>query len=269
MPTLTVNGTALYHEVRGDGPALLCIMGASGDAGHFERLADLLADEFTVVIYDRRGNGRSPRPSGWVTTSPEEQADDAKALLEALGLAPAAVFGTSSGATFALCLLVRHARVLRGAILHEPVLARLYEDPEAVAAQGRALMQAGMAAGGPREALKRFFVLVGGEANWVNLDGGLRERMLRSAETFLSIERGTFEGYLPNDEELAAVARPLMMLVSEHGRAPQQQAAERLAGRLSMPVVRTAGSHLPYLDHPQELAEAIRPFLCRVGGVAE
>ena len=44
MPTLTVNGTALYHEVRGDGPALLCIMGASGDAGHFERLGDLLAD---------------------------------------------------------------------------------------------------------------------------------------------------------------------------------------------------------------------------------
>jgi pimeloyl-ACP methyl ester carboxylesterase len=62
-------------------------MGATGDAGHFERLAELLADEFTVITYDRRGNGRSPRPPGWDATSAEEQADDAAALLEALGLA--------------------------------------------------------------------------------------------------------------------------------------------------------------------------------------
>jgi pimeloyl-ACP methyl ester carboxylesterase len=102
MPVISVNGAELYHEVRGEGAAVLLVMGASGDAGHFERLAQLLADEFTVVTYDRRGNGRSPRPAGWTTTSPEEQADDAAALLDALGLAPAAVFGTSSGANFAL-----------------------------------------------------------------------------------------------------------------------------------------------------------------------
>ena len=91
MPAVAVNGTELYYEVRGAGPPLLCIMGASGDGGHFERFAQLLADEFTLVTYDRRGTGRSPPPPGWVTTSPAEQADDAAALLEALGLAPAAV----------------------------------------------------------------------------------------------------------------------------------------------------------------------------------
>jgi len=37
-----VNGTELYHEVRGDGPALMLIPGATGDAGHFERAAELL-----------------------------------------------------------------------------------------------------------------------------------------------------------------------------------------------------------------------------------
>jgi pimeloyl-ACP methyl ester carboxylesterase len=94
---LEVNGTELYHESRGSGPPLLLIMGATGDAGHFEPVAELLAGEFTVVTYDRRGNGRRPRPRGWAATSPEEQADDAAALLEALGLAPAAVFGTSLG----------------------------------------------------------------------------------------------------------------------------------------------------------------------------
>jgi pimeloyl-ACP methyl ester carboxylesterase len=236
-------------------------MGASGDGGHFEQLAELLADEFTVVTYDRRGNGRSPRPAGWVTTSPQEQADDARSLLDALRLSPAAVFGTSSGGTFALCLLVRHPDAVRGAILHEPVLARLYDDPEAVAAAGRELVRAGLDAGGPPEALKRFFVLVGGEANWQALETGLRERMLRCADTFLGVELGTFEAYLPSDEELAAVAARIQLLISEHGRAPQHGACGRLAERFGIPVVQVPGTHLAHLDHPRELGQAMRPFL--------
>src|SRR6476661_174239 len=127
MPRIAANAAHLYYEVRGTGPAVLLIMGATGDGGHFDQLADLLADEFTVITYDRRGNGRSPAPAGWTTTSPEEQADDAAALLEALGVGPAAVFGTSSGGNFALCLLVRHPARVRGAILHEPGLYALVD----------------------------------------------------------------------------------------------------------------------------------------------
>ena len=58
------NGTDLYCEVRGRGPAVLFICGATGDAGHFERVAGHLADVFTVIAYDRRGNSRSARPAG-------------------------------------------------------------------------------------------------------------------------------------------------------------------------------------------------------------
>jgi pimeloyl-ACP methyl ester carboxylesterase len=114
MSSVKVNGTELYHEIRGATPPVLLIMGATGDGGHFDAFADLLTDEFTVVNYDRRGNGRGPAPPGWQTTSPEEQADDAAGLLRALGTGPAAVFGTSNGGTFALCLLVRHPGWLRG-----------------------------------------------------------------------------------------------------------------------------------------------------------
>ncbi len=94
---LKVNGAKIYYEVRGSGPSVLFIAGATGDGGHFERVAELLSDEFTVVSYDRRGNSRSPRPEGWKSTSTEEQSADAAGLIEALGLAPAAVFGTSGG----------------------------------------------------------------------------------------------------------------------------------------------------------------------------
>jgi pimeloyl-ACP methyl ester carboxylesterase len=130
MPVQTANGAELYYEVSGDGAPLLLTMGATGYGGVFARFAELLENEFTVVTYDRRGNARSPPPPDWDTTSPEEQADDAAALLEALGLAPAAIFGTSSGGIFALEMLIRHPASVRGAILHEPALFSLFDDPE-------------------------------------------------------------------------------------------------------------------------------------------
>ena len=130
MPRVTVNGTELYYEIRGAGPPVLLIMGATGDGGHFDALADVLADEFTLVSYDRRGNGRSTGYlDGWETTSPEEQADHAAGLLRMRsepGLR--AVFGTSSGGVFALCLIVRYPGSVRGAILREPGLYALVDD---------------------------------------------------------------------------------------------------------------------------------------------
>ena len=264
---LEVNGIELYHEVRGAGPPLLLIMGATGDAGHFERLAELLADEFTVVTYDRRGNGRSPRPPGWGATSAEEQADDAAALLEALGLSPAAVFGTSLAGVIALCLVLRHPRVVRGAILHEPGFVPLFDDPEEVKRTVAARIAEGMRSAGPREAIERFYRYVGGDANWESLDPQLRERVRASADTYLEIDRGAIATYLPDDPTLAGIATPIQLLVGEQSLPHFAQAACRLAKRLGVEITSTAGTHFSYLDHPVELAETMRPFLRAVSGM--
>ena len=141
MPTVTVNGAELDHEVRGSGPPILLITGATGMVAIFDALADLLADEFTVISYDRRGNGRSPVPAGWQTTSPQEQAEDAAAPLDALGTGPVTVFSTSSGGNFALCLMIRHREAVCGAVMHEPGLYALVDDFDAVRAPMRALIQ--------------------------------------------------------------------------------------------------------------------------------
>ena len=264
MPIATVGPVQLYYEVRGSGPPVLFIMGATGDAGHFATVADQLADAFTVVTYDRRGNSRSSRPPGWDTTTPEEQADDAAGLLRALGLVPAAVFGSSSGAICALSLLVRHPELVRGAILHEPPMLSVVERQADVRAAVAQPVEAGMAVGGPPAALERFWRFVAGDANWEGLERGLRERMLGNAETFLGIER-TLESYRPDDATLAAIAGPVQVLLSEQSHWFIAEVDEWLASRLGVEVSLTPGTHTPYQDHPHELAQTIRSFLTRAG----
>ena len=52
-------GAEIYCERRGNGPILLLIHGVMEDAGYYSSAADILADKFTVVSYDRRCNSRT------------------------------------------------------------------------------------------------------------------------------------------------------------------------------------------------------------------
>jgi pimeloyl-ACP methyl ester carboxylesterase len=264
MPMAAVGSLGLYYELRGRGPPLLLIMGATGDAEHFATVADDLAYDLTVVTYDRRGNSRSTRPAGWSTTTVEEQADDAAGLLRALELAPAAVFGTSSGAICALSLLIRHPELVRTAILHDPPMLSVIERGDAVLAAIAQSVDAGIAAGGPPAGLERFWRFVAGDLNWEALDPDLRERMLGNSETFLDVER-TLESYRPDDATLAAIALPVQVLLSDESPAFIADIAEWLASRLGVDVSSTPGTHTPYQDHPRALAETIRSFLARTG----
>jgi pimeloyl-ACP methyl ester carboxylesterase len=141
--------------VRGSGPALL-ITGGTGDASEWAHLAPTLAEECTVVTYDRRGISRSPRPAGWTATSMAEAADDLAALLCALDLTPAMVVGHSGGASIACSLVVRHPELVRHAVLYEPPLLAMVPDGEALVTGLRAAAEQAMAEGGPRRAMEAF-----------------------------------------------------------------------------------------------------------------
>ena len=264
MPRATINGAELYYEVRGTGPPFLLIMGATGDGGHFDALADVLADEFTVITYDRRGNGRSPAPARWTTTSPEEQADDAAGLVHALGIGRTTVFGTSSGGNFALWMLTRHPAAVRGAVLHEPGVYALLDDFDAIRSPLQAVVRQSMDEGGPSLAVERFWQYIAGDDAWTELSPTLRERLRASAGTLFDIELGTYERYMPDDHALDAIVVPVLLVVSEDSHDFFAEIARRLSTRIGADVTTMPGRHGAYHDRPAELAETIRPFVREV-----
>jgi pimeloyl-ACP methyl ester carboxylesterase len=113
-----VNGTVLYAEVRGFGPAVLLIHAGGEDAEQWRPVAERLTG-FTVVAYDRRGTLRSGRDA-WPGAGSAQHADDAAGLLGALGVADVLVFGASSGGIPALQLALRHPDLIRRALVYEP-----------------------------------------------------------------------------------------------------------------------------------------------------
>lgn len=262
---IDVSGIQLYYELYGSGPLVLFISGTTSDAGHFEQVARLLADEFTVVTYDRRGNSRSPLPVGWNETSMDEQADDAAGLIRALGLGPAAAFGTSGGAVILLNLLLRHPEVLRGAIVHEPSLVPVLSNAEEVAAMIKLVTEDSLVKVDPRGTMELVLRQNIGDANFENLVPELRERMLGNAEVTFFIELAAFSSYVPDARALAEVKVPVQVVAGTDSRGVYYyEAAEWVAKRLGTKLREIPGAHTPYFDRPKEMAEAIRPFLREV-----
>src|SRR5512135_3478082 len=105
-------GDELYYEVRGQGQPLLMIPPAGGDGWQYSYVADILANEYKVITYDRRANSRSTMnfPQNFEIT---QQSRDAVAVLHAVGEDSAFVFGNSSGAVIALEMAKSQSEAVR------------------------------------------------------------------------------------------------------------------------------------------------------------
>jgi pimeloyl-ACP methyl ester carboxylesterase len=239
----------LYTERRGStGLSLLLIPGGGADGGLFNTMLEPLGARRSVITYDRRGNSRSPRPDGWLRTSIEEQADDAAALITAVGLRKVSVFGTSWGALIALDLALRHSDLVHTAVIHEAPLFAVLPDAAEIAERRRALVSSALAAG---EYGAAFAGLV--QSNNGNvldaMDGALRERLLANAQTFFELELPGFGTYLPSAGALAAPSCRIVVSAGELTRGTAiRNATEWIAAQLGTDLVELPGGHAPYLD---------------------
>jgi pimeloyl-ACP methyl ester carboxylesterase len=115
------DGTAIAFDRSGTGPALILVGGAfqyrSFDP-RTARLAELLATDFTVYHYDRRGRGDS---TDTLPYAPQREIEDIAALITEAG-GSAHVFGMSSGAILALDAAAHGLPMIRLAVYEPPAI---------------------------------------------------------------------------------------------------------------------------------------------------
>jgi esterase len=118
MSEIRLNGVSLYYEEHGAGEPIVCIHGTGSSSAIWHDPARELAKRGRTIAYDRRGFGRSERPEPFVTNV-HQHADDAVALIDTLGAAPAILIGRSQGGEIAVDLALWYPDRVRALALLE------------------------------------------------------------------------------------------------------------------------------------------------------
>ncbi|MGC8202092.1 alpha/beta fold hydrolase [Aliiroseovarius sp. PTFE2010] len=118
MPHFTTfDGLNLHYDDQGDGLAVLCLAGLTRNGRDFDHVAPHL-DGVRLIRMDYRGRGQSDY-GDWRSYTIENEARDAIKLLDHLGLADAAILGTSRGGLIAMLLGLTDGDRVRGVALND------------------------------------------------------------------------------------------------------------------------------------------------------
>jgi pimeloyl-ACP methyl ester carboxylesterase len=260
-------GAEIYCERRGDGPVLLLIHGAMEDAGYYSSAADILAEKFTVVSYDRRSNSRSSGNRNMDMTV-DQQARDAASILNAMGGEKAVVVGRSGGAIIGLELAATMPEAIDFLIVYEaPVIEML---PNGDAEKWRSFVEDIYSKSQRKGSLAAQTEFMASLINVPNspLPTDLNDRISGNIDFFFKHEFKAFYGYLPN---IDSIRKNNVHMVTATGRdsnnAYYVQATRVLAARLGCENIEFPGHHDLSLWMPEEFADAIQKVLERYGSI--
>lgn len=267
------DGARLAYRDEGEGLPVLCLAGLTRSMDDFDYLAPALAD-CRMIRMDYRGRGQSDWTGAATYTVPQEGAD-ALALLDHLGIARAAVFGTSRGGLIAMYLAAVAKDRLLGVCLNDVGPQLRVEGLEAITAYvGRrpnARTLAEVAARLP-ETLKGFGPVP--EGRWAEEAA----RLYRQTDdgVALTYDPALRESFLAAMKDPTATAWPLfdamegLPLALIHGAGSdllgEDAVTEMRRRRPDMIYGKVPGrGHIPWLDEPEAVA-VVRAWVEGVGG---
>ncbi len=273
MTKMSIRGSELNVKVMGKGYPLVLMHGGPGADLYTLMEFRRLADEFTLVFYDHRCNGRS---RGEVTTMTwENLTADAEALRQALGFDKWAVLGHSFGGHVALEYALRYPSSLSHLLLVDTgaesrwaqenspeLLAKRGFDPEIVSLARRWF-------NGQVPANRYFRSLMKlGPAYTCHLDLSQSLQMIRwGLRTKLRPEASLFwfrqyhRGWTILDR-LGEIRTPTLVLAGSYDFVFPPECQEELAGGIPgarLVLVDRAG-HNPMDEQPAETLGAVRSF---------
>lgn len=266
MPFLTRDNQHIYYETAGDAanPPLLIITGITDSIAKCAwQVADLSSD-FYVIAFDNRGAGRSTTPPPGYTMS--DLAGDAAAVLAALNITSAHVFGFSMGGMVALHLALDYPQRVRRLVLGCTTAGgRLSVLPEA------RVMSALMDTEGSGDDRQDFYDQI-----WISLGDRCIAEQPEVVESLAELAAGNpqtplgyagqLQALMAHDvaDRLGQLHAPALVLHGEADRlipvANGRLLAESIPGaRL---ILYPDAGHLFFIERAEEVNRDIRNFLC-------
>lgn len=159
MPiVISKDGTAIAYEKTGKGPCILLVNGALSHRKLYgeKELAERLAQDFTLIYYDRRGRGESTDTKPY---SAEREIEDLEALAREAGNR-VYLYGSSSGASLALFAAEKLGpeKIIKLALYEPPYDA--FKDKQEFTALKKKISEL-VAAGKPGDAVTVFLESLG------------------------------------------------------------------------------------------------------------
>ena len=276
MTTMPVRDVSLFVKIMGQGYPLVLMHG--GPALDHSTLLPLqpLADQFTLVFYDHRCNGRS---TGAPVTSMtwENLTTDADALRQELGFEKWAVLGHSFGGNVALEYALRYPQSISRLVLMDTGGDQWWVEhnaPELLAKRGYSA--------GAVEAARRFYAGQVTPRNYFltlikfmkayNYDNSLlslpREivggaRLKARPEALIFGYSQVLKGWTVMDR-LGEIRVPTLVLAGSHDFLFPPECQRALAARIPsarLDFVDRAG-HNPQMERPAQVIEVVKRFLC-------
>ncbi len=106
MPHVSISDCNLYVEQHGNGYPVLFVSGLSGLSSYWAEQVPVFAKEFTVVLHDHRGTGKSDHTEMAYTV--DRMAADVVELMDRLEIPRAHIVGHSTGGAIAQTLAIEH-----------------------------------------------------------------------------------------------------------------------------------------------------------------
>jgi pimeloyl-ACP methyl ester carboxylesterase len=281
MDKANVNGVDLAYEVRGEGEPVLLIHGAMIADALLPLAQHALLKDHKVVQYHKRGYGSSTGGPAGIAT----HAEDAKALIDFLGIAPTHVVGHSAGGTTALQLAADAPEAVASVCLLEPAIATQIPSAEAV---GQVLgpIFGVLGEGDIERATDLFLRFVCGEEYRASMSENLPpdawDQTLRNAGDVGFGDIGGVADFVFTPEQAAAVTCPALVVLGADSATTGKPVLDELGIAIGdvnpfEEMVDTARSWLPQAEKvtlpgvnhrmafgsPNEVAQAVATFLAK------
>jgi pimeloyl-ACP methyl ester carboxylesterase len=272
MPKITHNDIEIAYQARGEGTALLFISGVGYGGWFWQRLVAWLeknrtAKPLQTVTFDNRGAGESSKPPGPYSVT--MLAKDTAALLDALGIQGACIFGHSLGGFIAQELAISRPDLVGRLILASTNHGGIHVVP----ITPEALQVLTDRSGDPQDLVRRGVAIAaapGFSERQPDLVRQLIEYRLGNpvppAQYSAQVMAGAAMAQLSEQQvidRMSQLRMPVLVLFGEHDRVVPAGNATLLAAKIPLARVRILPGcgHIFPIEDPAATGRAILEFL--------